>query len=475
MKEIYHGVYAVDSVDEGAVSGAIFGCIDDIMVTDGEGRVLAASRNAENNLEVPLEEIVGRRAGDLVGKGVYNRSTIVECLRERKTQSGLLRTKRGEFFFSTSTPYLAPDGQVSYTVTYTRDYGLLDAFKCSLAEMESSNQKIGKLVSYLQEEGQERSVIAASERMKRICEMCRELSDSDSTVLITGETGTGKEVMAKYLYHYSQRRDRLFVPVNCGSIPENLIESELFGYEKGAFTGANAKGHTGLIEVASGGTLFLDEIGEVPKALQPKLLRFLEEGEIRRVGSSQNIKVDVRVICATNRDLYQMVRNGSFREDLYYRLNVIPVKLPPLRERKEDIVPLAQHFVNTYNQKYKKQVTLSQRQLDQFLQYGWPGNIRELRNVVERMVVTDGFERPMPEILPSAGAEDRQRTSAGEGQQPVSSLKAARAAFETRYIQQAIQHCNGNVTMAARLLEVDRTLIYKKLRAAEAGAAGEEI
>lgn len=157
------------------------------------------------------------------------------------------------------------------------------------------------------------------------------------------------------------------------------------------------------------------------------------------------------------------------------RLNVIPVKLPPLRERKEDIVPLAQHFVNTYNQKYKKQVTLSQRQLDQFLQYGWPGNIRELRNVVERMVVTDGIERPMLEILPSAGAEDRQRTSAGEGLQPVSSLKSARVAFETRYIQQAIQHCNGNVTMAARLLEVDRTLIYKKLRAAEAGAAGEEI
>ena len=245
MKEIYHGVYAVDSVDEGAVSGAIFGCIDDIMVTDGEGRVLAASRNAENNLEVPLEEIVGRRAGDLVGKGVYNRSTIVECLRERKTQSGLLRTKRGEFFFSTSTPYLAPDGQVSYTVTYTRDYGLLDAFKCSLAEMESSNQKIGKLVSYLQEEGQERSLIAASERMKRICEMCRELSDSDSTVLITGETGTGKEVMAKYLYHYSQRRDRLFVPVNCGSIPETSSSQSCSAMRRGPLPGPTRRGTPG--------------------------------------------------------------------------------------------------------------------------------------------------------------------------------------------------------------------------------------
>ena len=274
------------------------------------------------------------------------------------------------------------------------------------------------------------------------------------------------------IYRLSKRSDEIFLPVNCASIPPELMESELFGYEKGAFTGANTKGHMGLLEMANNGTLFLDEIGELPLPLQPKILRFLEEGEIRRVGGNETIHLNVRVIAATNRNLMEMVQAGKFREDLYYRLNIIPIELPPLRERKEDIIPLAQHYLEDQNQKMNKNAVLTSEEKVRLLHYSWPGNIRELRNIIERFVVTDGLSDSLPACQPAPapagkkGAQEKQ-APAGQPQEkhspPPGPLSAARDQFERDYIQNAIRFCNGNVTKAAKLLGIHRTMIYKKL------------
>lgn len=479
MKEIYPGIFADDVVGTASVD-ILFNALDDILVTDAAGRIIMTSQKAAENFGVPIEKLVGSMVADLVEAGVYNHSTVLECLRTRKTASGLGQTQRKLYFYSTTKPFFDKDGTLLGTITNTRDHGLLQTFTKALEEAQQNSQKYAKLARHLQNsDGKNDVVIAVSSAMQQIRRVCEELSDSDSTMLITGETGTGKEVLARSIYQRSRRNGELFVPVNCGSIPAELMESELFGYERGAFTGANPKGHIGLIEMANHGTLFLDEIGEIPKSLQSKLLRFLEGGEIRHVGSSRSIQVDVRVICATNRDLHRMVREGKFREDLYYRINVVPIELPPLRHRPEDILPLAEHFLQHYNQKYGKQVTLSPAAAEQLTQYVWPGNIRELRNIIERMVVTADISGQLPLSLPKSPFSDipdmvqpPAAAAPAAASEPIRPLREARSAFEADYIAQAIRHCGGNITQAARQLGVDRTLIYKKMRDPEPQSSG---
>lgn len=475
MKEVYRGIYFADDMDDTTSMDILFNSMDDIFVTDAEGRIVITSLKASENFGIPIDQLVGSRVSDLVAAGVYDRSTVMECLRTRKPVSGLGQTQLQRYFYSTTKPWFDEDGTLRYTITNTRDHGLLQTFTDALEQAREDRQKYAKLARHLQDsDGKNDVVIAASPVMQQIRAVCEELSGSDSTVLITGETGTGKEVLARYIYQKSRRRGEPFVPVNCGSIPAELMESELFGYERGAFTGADPKGHIGLIEMANHGTLFLDELGEVPKQLQSKLLRFLEEGEIRHVGGNQNIRVDVRVICATNRDLHRTVKEGKFREDLYYRINVVPIELPPLRHRTADILPLAEHFLEHYNQKYDRQVVLDAAMREQLLNYVWPGNIRELRNIIERIVVTENLSgHPMfapPNLLlgtrtgdhPAPESEPEEAVS-----DPIRPLREARGAFEAQYIAQAIRRCGGNITQAARQLGIDRTLIYKKLRDGE--------
>lgn len=227
-------------------------------------------------------------------------------------------------------------------------------------------------------------IIGKSKILKNSLSLLSKIAKSDSTVLITGETGTGKELFANAIHHLSERKNNIFIKVNCAAIPETLIESELFGYEKGAFTGANTSKY-GKFEMANGGTLFLDEIGELPLLLQSKLLRVLQEKEVERLGSNKPTKIDVRVIAATNRNLEEEVRKGNFRSDLYYRLNVLPINVPPLRERKEDIPLLINYFIEKLNRKTQKNInTISSSDLKQLMEYDWPGNIRELENITER-------------------------------------------------------------------------------------------
>ena len=320
-------------------------------------------------------------------------------------------------------------------------------------------------------------IIGGSSQMTQIFNVIERIADTPSTVLITGESGTGKELIAKALHFNSSRRNKPFIKINCAAIPENLVESELFGYEKGAFTGATTS-KPGRFELANEGTLFLDEIGEIPFEMQVKLLRALQESEFERVGSVSTVSVDVRLVTATNRDLPAEIEKGNFREDLFYRLNVVPISLPPLRERNDDIGLLAQHFIEKNNKRLNRQVeAISEEALGALKAYPWPGNIRELENLLERtMLFLDGNCIEL-EDLPTEVLEKAQSAPAsGGGFSPIhlpapdspvglkEAVKETTSILERQYITRALEETQGNVTQAAKLLQISRKSLQNKMK-----------
>jgi two-component system response regulator AtoC len=306
-------------------------------------------------------------------------------------------------------------------------------------------------------------IVTKSEKMLAIFETIRKIADYDTSVLITGESGTGKEMIARAVHYSSRRSSGPFIAVNCGAIPENLLESELFGYSKGAFTDA-CRHKKGLFEEAQGGTMLLDEIGELPLPLQVKLLRVLQEGEVRRIGDARQIRIDARILAATSRDLVREVRKSAFREDLFYRLNVIRIDLPPLRERREDIELLVNHFISRYNKKHRLTVEgLSPAVLGMLLEYDWPGNVRELENALERCIVLSETGRIEKDVLPPelrgvAGGQDAEE--AGREY----SLKKMSRIMEEQLIRKALGKTGGNRTHAARLLEISHPALLSKMK-----------
>ena len=318
-------------------------------------------------------------------------------------------------------------------------------------------------------------IIGSSPGIAELYAILERVADTPTTVLITGESGTGKELVSRALHEHSSRKDKPFIKVNCAAIPKELIESDLFGYERGAFTGAVAS-KPGRFELANGGTLFLDEIGEIPTEMQVKLLRALQESEFERVGGIKTIRVDVRLVAATNRDLKRLIASGTFREDLFYRLNVVPIRLPALRERTTDIPLLVEHFLVKFNERLKKKVDSVHREaLDLLVAYPWPGNIRELENVIERAVLfCDTHElnasdlppdvRGMPALanvaLPDA---DLHAALAGEGGLK-EHVKVAMSRLERELVSRALQQTSGNVTHAARLLKISRKGLQLKMK-----------
>jgi two-component system response regulator HydG len=301
-------------------------------------------------------------------------------------------------------------------------------------------------------------IIAHSAEMRHALDLMVRVAPTDATVLIRGESGTGKELIAKAIHHASPRGRGPFVAVNCGAVPETLLESELFGHVKGAFTGATGA-KKGLLEEAHQGTLFLDEIGEMTPTLQVKLLRTLQDGEVRAVGSTQPITVDVRILAATHRDLEQMVRQETFREDLFYRLNVIALVLPPLRDRREDIPVLAQHFLDRHGSKLGRELRLSSETLDRLLAYPWPGNVRELENAMERTAILSRGETVGPADLPLHVAAG---TSLGRA--PALPPQQTLAELERTHILQTLERCGWNNSRAAEELGIGRTTLWRKLK-----------
>ena len=325
--------------------------------------------------------------------------------------------------------------------------------------------------------GEKAPLVGQSAAMRRIFEIVARVADSPSTVLITGESGTGKELIAKALHRGSSRRDKPLIKVNCAAIPKDLVESELFGYERGAFTGAVGS-KPGRFELADGGTLFLDEIGEVPVEMQVKLLRALQESEFERVGGIKTLRVDVRLIAATNRDLKQLIADGKFREDLYYRLAVVPIVLPPLRERREDIPLLVQHFIEKYDQRLGKRVEgIEEEALQILMAYAWPGNIRELENLMERSVLfADGpliQASALPDSLREKGAQPPVpiaavgplgAIAAPSGASMKEIVRQAQAELERELITRALEETGGNVTRAAKRLQISRKSLQVKMK-----------
>jgi len=292
--------------------------------------------------------------------------------------------------------------------------------------------------------------------MKKVYDLIRRAAPTQTNVLVSGESGTGKELVARAIYRSSQRKEKPFVVINCGGIPEHLLESEFFGYMKGAFTGAYSD-KPGLFEVAQGGTIFLDEIGELPPVLQVKLLRVIQEKAFRRVGGSKDITVDVRIIAATNQDLEKKVEDGSFREDLYYRLHVIPVQVPPLRERKEDIPVLTRHFIERYSREFGKEIKkISAYAMELLMGYRFPGNVRELENIIERSVALETSNIVLPENLvlsKDAGQAQRSILNIDLPEQGIS-LNEEMAKIESAFIKKALDKANGSKSRAAELLNV---------------------
>ena len=361
---------------------------DGIFITDAKANVIRINHAYEVITGLKKEEVLGKNMADLVRNKLISESGSLQVIKTKQPVTLQQCFRSGKEALVTSSPIFDADGNFIMIVTNVRDLTEIYNLKAVVQEKTAAMDRLAMELEHLQttsEDNQE--IIAKDETTLAAMLLANRVASMDTTVILLGETGVGKEVMARYIFQHSHRAKNSFIKVNCGAIPENLIESELFGYEGGAFTGANKNGKIGLFELANKGTLFLDEIGELPKDMQVKLLRVLQEQEILRVGGTKPVKIDVRIIAATNRNLEEMVKDGTFREDLYYRLTVFPISIPPLRMRKKDIIPLALSFLEKLNQKYQLKKYFTDLSMQLLHEYDWPGNIRELKNIVERAII----------------------------------------------------------------------------------------
>lgn len=367
---------------------------DGIYVTDGDANAIRINPAFERISGLDRNTMLGVNHRELERTNVVAKSSALMVVRERRQVTIIHEyLPTGLQALVTSTPVFDDDGNMVLIVSSTRDLTELNDLR---NELEAERERRLKYESRLEHiEAQmltSQPIIAVDKKMRDLLYMAARVASVDSTVLITGETGAGKEGIAKYIHSSSPRKNGSFIAVNCSAIPENLVESELFGYEKGAFTGARSSGKPGILELAEKGTVFMDEVGELSLETQAKLLRAIESRTITRVGGTQPINIDIRIVAATNRNLLDMVDKGQFREDLYYRLNVVPIHVPALRERRDDIIPLINYFLGELNQKYGFHKRLTNSAYKALHNYSWPGNVRELKNVIERMVVTSEGE-----------------------------------------------------------------------------------
>ena len=450
---------------------------DGVYLADGQGLTLYVNKSYERITGLQAHEVVGRYVRDLLAEGFYSNAVTPEVLRLRKRVDSVGRSARnGARMLITGNPIFDREGNIKLVAVIEREITDLDTM---LVELEATKDKIRAVeavdrrhqreIEHLRKEWGNAKLIGESRQIREILALVRRVADFDVTVLIQGETGVGKEIVATEIHEGSTRKDKPFIRVNCAAIPANLLESELFGYEKGAYTGAAAKGKIGLFELADKGTILLDEVGDMPLELQGKLLRVIQQKELTRVGGTRPIPLDVRVIAATNCDLQALTQGGKFRADLYFRLNVFPITIPPLRERPEDIAVLTSHFLGSYNVKYAKKVRISRAGEDLMRGYAWPGNVRELQNVVERLVLISEQSTVitgdclLPMLHPGqarAGANPWIGTTATT---PDRSLREIVDEVERQVIENAIREF-GSTRKAAKTLGVDQSTIVKKAK-----------
>lgn len=381
---------------------------DSIMITDKNGIVVFVTKHLAERLQVTQAELLGASLQSLVDRGILTESPSLQALHTKAAVTSVFTAPVGNMLLqAVSTPLFDENGSLYAVITTTRRSEMLDKYIDALAQEQQRSHNLASALSYLTQ--QQSDLIYKSPKTEALVQDALRIAASDSTVILTGESGTGKEVFARFIHNCSPCAKGPFLPVNCSAIVPELAEAEFFGYTRGAFSGADPKGKAGLFDMADGGTLFLDEIGDLPLSLQGKLLRVLERNEVRPVGASSAHPIRVRIICATNRNLNKMAEEGSFRKDLYFRLNILPLHLLPLHQRQEDILPLAKHFLQQLNLKYNTSKIFAPEVRILLESYDWPGNIRELKNLIERSYtlsinsIIAGKDLLFPQRTPSAG------------------------------------------------------------------------
>jgi PAS domain S-box-containing protein len=454
-----------------ALDAIIENSYDGIYITDQDGITLYTNSAIERITGIPKEYYIGKSVDQLIKRGILNASVTHKVVKLRRTVSVVQDNFAGKETLITGSPVFNAEGEIEQVVTNIRDLSDLNELMHELTKANELNNQYKQEIEKLRKITSKDGVVFVSDKMKMIYEIAERISDIDATVLILGETGVGKDVLARNIYNRSIRSKKGdFIKINCGAIPADLLESELFGYEGGAFTGANQKGKPGMFELAESGILFLDEVGELPLQLQVKLLRALQEREIQRIGGTKPKKIDVRIIAATNRNLSEMVKSGDFREDLFYRLNVIPITIPPLRERREDILALTDLFLTKANEQYKFSKEIDSRLKEYFYQHDWPGNVRELINIVERLVVlTDNRILSINDLPEEYQPENRNQPNLNA----TLTLKEAVERAEKEILTKAAQTYQTTYEIA-EALDSSQATIVRKLKKYRLKVSGKE-
>lgn len=432
-------------------------------MSDAFGTVLYINRVYEQLTGLKRDELCGRNVRALAREGVFDHILNPEIVRTGRPATHVQQLKEGKRLVLSGFPVFDDAGEICLVVTFARDITLLANLQ---EEVDGQHRLIARMSGQLAHMAQETgrgNLVFVSQAMTGVVSLLRRVAATDATVLILGETGVGKDVFARLTHRLSRRRDKIMLKVDCGGISATLAESEFFGYRPGAFTGASPKGKAGYFEIADGSTVFLDEVGELPLAMQTRLLRVLQDGEIMRIGASAPSKVDVRIIAATNRDLAADVASGAFRRDLYYRLNVAAVRIPPLRERPEDVQPLAEHFLRQFTAKYRKSLAFMGSTLDILRTYAWPGNVRELQNMIHSLVITHNGPLISPRDLPVQIGGAQPDTLCEEMLEGCRPLRDIVAEMERGFLRNAIA-VHGSVQAVAERFQVNRSTIFRKLR-----------
>ncbi|MEA5009267.1 sigma-54 interaction domain-containing protein [Clostridium tyrobutyricum] len=468
--KFYH-LYTIDNtkykIDEMDI---IFNCIDGIVMIVNRNRVIEKVNSAFYKLTgIHRKFFEGKSIDQLKKDEFMEESIILKVFQSKKPLSMNVKYKSGRIVTYTAIPIIAKNGVIQKVIATGRNITNLVQLQDRLAEVEKQKNKyIDRLKNLEKSLGE--NIVYSSDKMKQVIKMAIRAAKTDSPIFITGESGVGKEEIAKFIHENSERNNKNFITVNCAAIPSELFESELFGYEDGAFTGAKKGGRRGLFEEANGGTIFLDEIGEMSLSMQTKLLRVLQENEIKRLGGNKSIKISVRYICATNLSKKQLSNNLKFRQDLYYRLSVIPINIPPLRDRREAIFPLVHVFLNRYNRKYNRKVKLDKKMMEFLHDYNWPGNIRELKNVVERIVIlseNDSLSEKQFWYILQLGSKDISTKYNDTDDKIVvnglMNLNKAHDIIDETMIQKALDKYS-TVTGAAKAIGIDPSTIYRRLK-----------
>jgi len=427
---------------------------DGVYITDGAGITLFINQAYQRITGIREEEVIGVHMGNLIKQGIISVSASLESIHAKRPVT-LIQTIRNERkIIVSATPILSETNEILYIISSVRDITELIRLKHELDSQKLWHQSLRSDLAQPHQTGLQNVVVGPATRT--LFQLADKVAKTDAKVLLQGETGVGKSMIAKYIHERSSRSKEIFMELNCAAIPGHLVEAELFGYEPGSFTGALKQGKIGILERAHRGTLFLDEIGDLPLELQVKLLKVVEENQFMRVGSTEMRHVDVRIITATHRDLATRVREGLFREDLYYRLNIVTFEVPPLRQRKEEIVPLLETYLEKFNEKYNEQKTMTLECYEWLTNYNWPGNIRELANLVERLVVTTYHDTidvgDLPGFLQQVFPPTEPAT-----------LREAVARLERSMIANALQN-HKTTRAAAKALGISQSAIVQKMK-----------